>query len=100
MRLRVVNLYEVTLPTTLENLGESAFYGCIRISNITIPGECKTVGNHAFSSCSGLKKVDFKGDAPSIAAYAFSRVTADAYYPADNSTWTDDKLQNYGGKPN
>ena len=29
---------------------------------------------------------------------AFTRTTATAYYPADNSTWTEDVLQDYGGE--
>ena len=81
-------------------MGESAFYGCSKISSIVIPENVATIGGYAFSSCSGLKEVSFAGAAPAIGAYAFSRVTADAYYPADNDTWTGDKLQNYGGKLN
>lgn len=32
-----------------------------------------------------------------IGENAFSRVTAEAYYPAENSTWTPEIMQNYGG---
>lgn len=91
---------EITLPESLETMGESAFYGCSKISSIVIPENVATIGGYAFSSCSGLKEVSFAGAAPAIGGYAFSRVTADAYYPADNDTWTGDKLQNYGGKLN
>jgi len=45
-----------------------------------------------------LKEINFTGDAPAIDSYAFSKVTADAKYPADNTTWTADKRQNYGGQ--
>ena len=93
-----VNIYEVTLPTTLETIGESAFYGCSRISSITIPEYVAKIGAYAFSRCSGLAEVIFTGNAPSIGDYAFARVTADAIYPGNNSTWTKEKLQDYGGK--
>lgn len=93
-----VNLYEVTLPTTLKTLGESAFYGCTRISSMTIPENVATIGAYAFSRCSSLSEVIFTGNAPTIGDYAFAKVTADVRYPGDNSTWTEDKLQNYGGK--
>ena len=93
-----VNIYEVTLPTTLETIGESAFYGCSRISSITIPENVAKIGAYAFSRCSGLAEVIFTGNAPSIGDYAFARVTADAIYPGNNSTWTKEKLQDYGGK--
>lgn len=93
-----VNLYEVTLPTTLKTLGESAFYGCTRISSMTIPENVATIGAYAFLRCSSLSEVIFTGNAPTIGDYAFAKVTADVRYPGDNSTWTEDKLQNYGGK--
>lgn len=92
-----VNLYEVTLPSTLEILGESAFYGCSRVSSMTIPENVKTIGAYAFSRCSSLTEVIFIGNAPTIGDYAFAKVTADVIYPGANRTWTEDKLQNYGG---
>ena len=60
----------------------------------------------AFYGCSNLKKIYFVGNAPDIdnstwadfEEVAFGRVTATAYYPKGNKTWTSDKLQNYGGK--
>ena len=45
-----------------------------------------------------MKVVEFVGDAPTIGAAAFSAVTADAYYPDGNTTWTEDKQQDYGGQ--
>ena len=45
-----------------------------------------------------LSTIVFMGNAPAIDSKAFSKLTATVYYPADNPTWTADKLQNYGGK--
>ena len=95
-----IKVKEVNLPASLTTIGASTFYGCTGLIRITIPKKVTAIGAYAFSSCSGLKEVWFAGAAPEIGAYAFSRVTADVYYPADNNTWTADKLQNYGGKLN
>jgi hypothetical protein len=43
--------------------------------------------------------VYFTGDAPKIDKYTFYvDIEATCYYPAGNRTWTEDVLQNYGGK--
>ena len=47
---------------------------------------------------SELKEIVFLGDAPMFwNSNTFTGVTITAYYPADNETWTEDKLQDYGG---
>lgn len=39
----------------------------------------------------------FYGDAPEMAPNMFRGSAVTAYYPANNPTWTEDKLQSYGG---
>ena len=90
-------LTSVTLPDFLVTLGESAFYGCTGLDEITIPVNVESIGDYCFSRSTGLKTVTFQGDVPDIGSAAFSKVTATVYYPADNETWTDDVMQNYGG---
>ena len=92
------SLKTISLPSTLEKFGDSAFYGCTTVPEIQIPANVREIGGYAFSRCSGLKVVEFVGDAPTIGAAAFSAVTADAYYPDGNTTWTEDKQQDYGGQ--
>ena len=91
-------LTDIQLPENLETIGGSAFYGCTSLAEVTIPEKVQKIDGYAFSRCSGLKEIDFTGDAPTIDSYSFSNVTADAKYPAGNTTWTVDKRQNYGGK--
>lgn len=97
-------LTDLTLGEGLETLGSMAFYGCTALESITVPASVTTIGTGTFSGCTGLKKIHFLGDAPSISSDAFgysfstsSQVSATAYYPGDNATWTEDKMQNYGG---
>ena len=62
-----------------------------------IPGSVTTISDYAFSGCTNLSQITFTGDAPVIDVGAFFYVNATACYPADNPTWTENVLQNYGG---
>lgn len=89
---------EITLPASLTAIQDSAFYGCEKISSITIPANVTKIGAYAFSRCAALKTIVFEGSAPVIGEYAFSKVTAEAQYQGSDSSWTTDRMQNYGGK--
>ena len=56
-----------------------------------------SIGSYAFADCTVLTQIHFAGDAPAFGENVFSGVTAEAYYPADNTTWTEEVMQNYGG---
>jgi len=49
----------LTIPTSekLTRIGSCAFFECDKLQEVTIPGNIKTVGEEAFRKCSGLKKV-------------------------------------------
>lgn len=70
---------------------------CAICSAYTVPESVKDIGTLAFADCSKLDAVIFLGDAPTIDTFSFSGVTATAYYPEDNNTWTEEYLQDYGG---
>lgn len=56
-----------------------------------------SIADSVFKDCSVLGSIFFMGNAPSIASGSFSGVTADAFYPSGNSTWTQSVMKNYGG---
>ena len=90
-------LTEVTLPEGLTRLGEAAFYRTSDLSGITIPASVTGIDNYAFAY-SGLNRIRFEGSAPQIAGdRTFSDVSATAYYPADDPSWTEAVRQSYGG---
>ncbi|MCD7747485.1 MAG: leucine-rich repeat domain-containing protein [Firmicutes bacterium] len=88
------SLTSVTLGSGLTTI--AGFGECTSLTSITIPDSVTTIGSSAFYGCESLTEITFEGDAPSI-GYAFSEVTATAYYPSGNDTWTDDVMQDYGG---
>ena len=64
---------------------------------MTIPNSVTSLGCNVFYGCSSLASLYFDGNAPDISWEVFYGVTATAYYPANDATWTEDKIQNYGG---
>ena len=91
------SLSDITLKSGITSIGDSAFYRCSSLTGITIPDTVTEISGHAFQDCSSLTEIRFTGDAPAIGAMAFYNVTATAYYPAGNETWTEEAMQDYGG---
>lgn len=83
-------LKEIKLPSTLTEIGELAFsYG--GLTKINIPASVRTIGPKAFWFMDSLKEIRFEGDAPEFLEHGvFLGVTATAYYPAGNPTWTEE----------
>ena len=94
-----MGLCSVTLPDSLTTIKDSAFESS-PLTEIVIPSGVDMLESRAFAAYEDnptLEKITFTGDAPSIAANCFQNVTATAYYPANNDTWNEEVMQNYGG---
>ncbi len=99
-------LTSLELPDGLTYIGDDAFWNA-QMTSVTIPAGVTYLGYCAFLGCTALETITFTGDAPAFGEYVdadgstycvvFSNVTATAYYPTGNPTWTADVLQNYGG---
>ena len=63
----------VTIPNSVTNIGEYAFYGCSGLTSVTIPGSVTRIGSSAFSGCSGLRSVTIPDSVTSIGSAAFRR---------------------------
>lgn len=99
------SLTDLIIPDSVESIGDLAFGFCSALTNITIPNSVTSIENFAFNECTALKTIKFEGNAPDFPfnsmnddqSQAFWNVTAVAYYPVENPTWTEDVRQNYGG---
>ena len=91
------SLTSISIPSSVTNIIGCAFQFCSSLTSIVIPDSVTSIGNSAFYGCTALTEITFEGDAPTIGEDAFGNVTATAYYPAGNATWTADVMQDYGG---
>lgn len=90
------NLNDLTIGNSVASIGQDAFLDC-NMTSVVIPDSVTSIGDAAFASCDSLTAIKFLGDAPSIGSSALSEVSATVYYPANNSTWTEDVMQQYRG---
>ncbi len=91
------SLMGIDLPDSLMSIGEWAFGDCTALTSIDFPDSLASIGELAFVGCSNLSEIFFNGDAPGGAGCFSGGVTATAYYPAYNETWTDDVMFSYEG---
>lgn len=54
-------LKDVSFPSTLKRIGESAFERCPSLKEITFPAALETIDEQAFELCKGLETVTFEG---------------------------------------
>lgn len=89
---------DLVIPEGTQSIAHGAFRYGERITSITIPESVTEIEGFAFYGCVDVTSISFLGEAPTIGSYAFDDITATAYYPCRNLTWTDEVKQNYGGE--
>lgn len=106
------SLESLTIPDSVKSIGEWAFRNCTSLASVEFGRGVGSIGGYAFAQDKKLKTIYFTGDAPKFEkswaydertdeefeAYPFYGVTATAYYPCSNRTWTAAVLQDYSGK--
>lgn len=94
-----------TVPSSVKVIGPTAFYGCSALTQLVIPASVTSISHSITSGCDSLKSVIFQGNAPSfhhcynpwegdLESSTFNGEQIIAYYPANNSTWTQSVMQN------
>ena len=79
-------LTAVYVPSTVKDIGDSAFFGCNNLDRVSIQGGNLKIGNRAFAGCRSLKRVVFNGAAAKLGDYAFWHCSKIAIYYTQNVT--------------
>ena len=64
-----------SVPSTVTEIGEYAFYNCVNLENITIPNSVNTIGNGAFYCAAKLTSIIIPSSVTDIESDAFSKCT-------------------------
>ena len=65
------DLASVSLPSTLSNIGTSAFQGCYSLKSISLPNAITEIGDYSFYSCTNLTSVVLPSQLKKIGAQSF-----------------------------
>lgn len=60
-----------TIPSTVTEIEEYAFYYCDKLTNIVIPDSVTTIEDHVFAGCSSLKTIDLPDNLSVLESYSF-----------------------------
>ncbi len=91
------SLTDVTLASSVVSIGNYTFANCTALEMIEFYARVESIGTAAYVGATAQEENVFEGNAPTIEANAFTGVTAIAFYPEDDSSWTENVLTNYGG---
>ena len=61
----------ITIPSSVTNIGNSAFFNCIALTSIIIPNSVTSIASRAFQYCSGLTSITIPNSVTSIGDSVF-----------------------------
>ena len=70
------SLESITLPSTIKQIGESAFSGCSALTSIDIPEGVTIIPDWCFDECSSMESITLPSTIKQIGQYAFSGCSA------------------------
>ena len=65
------SLTSLSLPSSLQSIGDSAFEECISLTSLTLPSSLQSIGNDAFAWCESLTSLTLPSSLQSIGDSAF-----------------------------
>ena len=69
------DLTGITIPGSVESIGQGAFYGCTGLTSVTIENGVESIGQDAFNGCTSLTSITIPGSVESIEQGAFYECT-------------------------
>ena len=75
-------LTQCHIPSSVESIGEKAFYNCAALSDLSLPmgsENLESIGSQAFSQCTRVESVDVPKSATKIGSLAFEGIDTVAF---------------------
>ena len=97
-------LQSITIPNSVNIIGDDAFQYCISLSNVVIPDGVEKIGSGAFSCCYNLTQISLPDDIQYIgqSAFACTGITSitipENAILEENIVWGCDKLKSIYGR--
>ena len=85
--LRCGKLSSITLPNTVEYMGEAVFKSCTSLKSFTVPSKLTEINTSMFSNCTSLSSITIPSTIKTFGAHAF-----------DNTAWLKTKKAAYSSK--
>jgi hypothetical protein len=70
-----------SIPNTVTNIGDGAFYDCTSLTSVTIPASVTSIGDYAFYGCPNLTAVYAAGSLPTMGVDVFGDPPTIYYLP-------------------
>lgn len=89
-------LTKITLPESIQTIGNYAFYECKNLTSIVLPKNMTYIGWHAFMYCSKLQSIEFPQHLKTIGGYAFGSCESltSVIFPEELTNIEDHAFQN------
>lgn len=73
------NSVSITIPNTVTNISDEAFFEFSSLTSVTIPISVTSIGMHAFQGCTSLTEVTLEGTTlPTTGIHAFNNISSEA----------------------
>src|SRR5262249_44085484 len=89
-----LQMWDVTIPDSVTNIGRRAFYDTGLVF-VTVGDGVLSIGDEAFSSGYQLSAIVFRGDAPRLGQFVFNSLHGTVYYLPGTTGWG----PTFGGLP-
>ena len=66
----------INIPETMDYIPQYMFYGCSKLSSVTIPNSIKTIETYAFYQCESIQQIIIPALTTNIKPYAFYGCTS------------------------